>query len=74
MISQQAIPTFDQLDDNARLWPYGFATFLTPKQTETLQTSLQKFLLSWRSHGSPVQCAGQILEQKIVVRNVNRRV
>jgi len=58
---------FEQLPDAAQVWIYAFAAPLDRAEKELVSQRLDAFVPAWDTHGSPVQGAWQLWEDRFVV-------
>jgi hypothetical protein len=58
---------FPQFPDNARLWVFALARELTPDERQLVTKRLDEFVAAWKSHGSAVHGAYQIVENRFLL-------
>lgn len=58
---------FEHLSDTARVWVYAFPRDLTDTERETVARHLQAFVDDWQSHGTPVNGAFELVDDRFVV-------
>lgn len=51
------IVSFHQLPDDARAWVFGARETLSPDAERALLAAVDAFLVDWRAHGAPLDCA-----------------
>lgn len=58
---------FSNAPDNARLWVFALARELDGEQRALVTHQLDGFVAEWKSHGTPVRGAYEILENRFVL-------
>lgn len=59
--------TFDAVDNNSRLWCFAAAEQFTPAQEQVVCEKLAAFVMSWKSHGTPVSGAFEIRYSRFIL-------
>jgi hypothetical protein len=58
---------FAGLPENAQLWVYGFDRPLTHPELDCVRDHLERFMPTWKSHGTQVEGKFKILEDRFVL-------
>lgn len=58
---------FSNVPDTARLWVFALARELTPDEHALVTSQLDGFVGAWKSHGTPVRGAYEIVENRFVL-------
>jgi hypothetical protein len=58
---------FSNVPDTARLWVFALARELTPDEHAQVTSQLDAFVGAWKSHGTPVRGAYEIVENRFVL-------
>lgn len=58
---------FPNVPGTARLWVFALARELTPDQRALVTSQLDGFIGAWKSHGTPVRGAYEIVESRFVL-------
>jgi hypothetical protein len=63
---------FEEFEDNAHIWIYGFDRTLTESELQLVDTMFGEFVLSWKSHGNPVNGKYLLMHNRFVILAVSK--
>ena len=67
-----AVMYFEEFNDNAHIWIYGFNRTMIENEAQLVDGIFTEFVSTWKSHGNPVNGKSLLLHNRFVILAVSR--